>query len=283
MPEVRRSRFDYLTWLLLLVFATSWEVLAEPLIPTPLCRDESLSIVLPAQGNYRFEYDPAPRAKQTMFSLNLWFGTGDCNKSHATTYDTVNSLRGEQKGFQGDFWAAGVDISDIPILPSVKSVPTQSVGIKWLTGGIDLLLLEGDYTVMATQGNNQQKSEIDFTTIAIAGTLKISLLSNGIRPYIGIGVGPAWTRLIDTRITTLGANPPIRERDRVWDTSNLFKVSAGCNIYLGKRFYFTIEYRWFILTNQHLLFPDETTNHHTAKVKTHFKDRLNTFGLGIRF
>jgi len=182
----------------------------------------------------------------------------------------------DESGLDG--WAGGIHISDIALFPSVRSG-----FLSGFSGGIDIFDWQYDDKVRANDGINDQINNLEFATLVAVPTLKYSFLSGGLKPYIGIGAGPAWTRLLVKRTTTLALMEPNLEKDRAWDTSNLAEAFGGCDVYMGGHFHFTIEVRWLTLSNKHLVFPDAVTDHHTAEVKSSVEGWMSLFSIGIRF
>lgn len=234
-----------------------------------------------ADSPYQLEENPAIAPDSYPFSLKLWGGIFDTSKSKASTNDAVNLLKGEEKEIEENFWAGGLNITDIPLFPAVKN----GVG-KWFFAGVDVFNLQSDYTVQAisADGLSSQKSELFGQTYALAAQVKISPLWDSlVQPYLGLGAGPAYTTLKDTRTTALTGQPLLLERDRNWDNSNLGEAFGGVDIYLGKSFHLNLEIRWLEIKNVHLIFPNPDTDHHTAKIKTTLQGWLSLFALGLHF
>jgi hypothetical protein len=215
------------------------------------------------------------------FSLKFWGGFFDTSGSRAATSDSLTLIKGTNKEFADNFFAGGISVTDVPFAPSAKK------GIaKWFFAGIDAFTLYGTYTVdaLSSDGLSSQKSELLSKTLGLTGHIKIAPLSGSfVNPYIGFGGGPSYTQLRDTRTTILSDGTMRVERDRKWDTSNIGAAFGGIDVYLGKSFHLNLELRWIGLTNVHLNFPDSTTEHHTAKVKTTLEGWVQTFGLGLKF
>ena len=239
-----------------------------------------VSYAAPAEpADYGFKYGEDARPVNKDFSIKFWGGSFKPVVSKVNTADSINVIKGKERDCEDNCWAGGMNISDIALFPSARR------GIlSQLYGGIDIFKWHGGFTVLANDGTNEQLSELEFNTIAAIGHFKLTLLSGGLRPYLGVGAGPAWTQLLDKRTTTpLALLTPNLEKDRAWDTSNLAEAFGGFDIYLGDHFHFVLEIRWIGLSNMHLVFPDDITEHHTAKVRTSIQGWLSIFGIGIKF
>lgn len=229
----------------------------------------------------RFENIGGESRDKNSFSIKLWSGFFDVSKSTVITNDSLTYLKGKQKGFTDNFWAGGINITDIPVFPSAR----KGIG-KWVSAGINIFTLNGDYKVQAvsSDGLSSQKSELISKTFAFAGHIKLSpFIESRFQPYIGLGGGPAYTNLKDTRTTVVNEGIPVLEHDRKWDTSNLGALFGGIDIYLGKSFYFNLESQWLGLSNNHLIFANHDTDNHTAEVKTKLEGWLSSFGIGLKF
>ncbi|MBI4834785.1 MAG: hypothetical protein HY811_08220 [Planctomycetes bacterium] len=241
----------------------------------------SAIVSLHADSPYWFEYgEPEPR-ERTSFSLKLWGGVFDVTASEVKITDKVNKIKDVEEDLTENFWAFGLNISDVPVFPSAKT----GMG-KWFSAGIDLFNLNGGYTITTLLSDkvSYQKNEIFSKSTCLVGHVKISpFIESNVQPYVGFGFGPAYTSLEYSRVTKLPGSAAVLENDRNWDNSNFKEVFTGCDVYLGSRFSINLEFRLLSLINDHLMFEDPNYNKHTTNVKTNLYGIMSVFGFGLHF
>jgi hypothetical protein len=236
---------------------------------------------LPADSPYWFEYGDSEPRERTSYSVKLWGGIFDITSSEVEIVDKVNKIKDLETELTRNFWAFGLNISDIPVFPEAK----EGMG-KWFSAGIDVFNLHGGYTITTLLSDkvSYQKNEIFSKSTVVVGYAKISpFIASNVQPYFGFGLGPAYTNLKYTRATKLPGSSVVLEHDRNWDNSNFKEVFAGCDLYLGNRFSLNLEFRLLSLINDHMMFEDPNYNKHTTTVNTNLYGIMSVFSFGMHF
>ncbi|MEK7449013.1 MAG: OmpW family outer membrane protein [Planctomycetota bacterium] len=239
----------------------------------PPRRGEMLSLSL-----YDDEETPPHRLSFEQFSCNFLLGTFKLKQSESKIIDLNNNFKGTKEDFDDEIWVGGIKLDNVFVWPDSAKKTAH-----WFTTGFNIYAFKTDYSIPLTNGVISQTHQIDSSNLIIMLVLKIAPPQNKVRPYLSIGLGPAWTVIKDERTSQSGVNQPVLEHSRDLNATVAFEMALGIETYLGKHFYLSLEAKYLKLANQYDLFYDKSTKTFTTEIDTKYQGVVSSFGLGIRF